>query len=261
MPGTATQTWSVEQAGDRAMMVRRHGAGPELVWIHGLGEWSVGFDAVAAHPAFAGFSHTLLDLPGYGRSPWPAEPEGLEALADRLAAWLGDRRAALIGHSMGGVLAQLIAERAALRAVVDVDGNLSRGDCTSSAAAAAYSLDDFIAHGFAAMRADVYERGRRELPLRGYHGAMCLASPHMYHHHALELVRLSEPETLVPRLAALQTPTLFFAGVPDGICSRSRELLDQHRVRWLGLAPAGHWVHLDQRDAFATAAASFLRGA
>ena len=45
--------WSLEAAGhaDRpaapAMMVRRSGSGPELVWIHGLGEQSRSLDAIA----------------------------------------------------------------------------------------------------------------------------------------------------------------------------------------------------------------------
>ena len=54
-------------------------------------------------------------------------------------------------------------------------------------------------------------------------------------------------------------PALFVAGIPDGICAHSRELLDRHAVRWLGLEPAGHWVHADQLDAFATGVAGFLR--
>jgi pimeloyl-ACP methyl ester carboxylesterase len=253
--------FSLEHAGGHAMMVRRFGEGPEIVWVHGLGEWSVGFDALAAHPALAGFSHVLPDLPGYGRSPWPEHPEGLEPLADRLASWIGDRRPALIGHSMGGVLATLIAERIAVRAVVNVDGNLSRGDCTFSAKGAAYALDDFLAHGFATMRAGVYERGLTEPPLRGYHAAMCAASPRVFHHHALQLIALSEPETLVTRLAALRAPALFIAGVPGGICEHSRGLLDRHGVRWVGLSPAGHWVHADQAEAFVSAVAGFLREA
>jgi pimeloyl-ACP methyl ester carboxylesterase len=240
------------------MMVRRFGTGPELLWIHGLGEQSRSLDAIAAHPAFAGFSHILVDLPGYGRSPWPEHPDGLEQLAERLATWIADRRPALIGHSMGGVLATLIAERIAVRAVVDVDGNLSRGDCTQSAKAAAYSLDDFVAYGFSAMRAEVYEDGRTDLALRGYHAAMTMASPQVFHHHALELVAMSEPEALVARLAALRVPVLFVAGVPGGICERSRALLDQHGVRWVGIEPSGHWVHIDQPDRFATEVAGFL---
>ena len=250
--------WTLEHALGHAMMVRRFGEGPEIVWIHGLGEWSVNFDPIAALPAFAGFSHVMVDLPGYGRSPWPEHPESLEQLADRLASWIGDRRPALIGHSMGGVLATLIAERTAVRAVVNVDGNLSRGDCTFSAKSAAYSLDDFVGHGFATMRAEVYEGGRTDLALRGYHAAMTLASPRVFHHHALQLVAMSEPETLVTRLAALRVPALFVAGVPGGICERSRALLDRHAVRWVGIEPAGHWVHIDQPDRFAAAVAEFL---
>jgi pimeloyl-ACP methyl ester carboxylesterase len=263
--------WSIEAAGHAerapapvpapAMMVRRSGSGPELVWIHGLGEQSRSLDALAAHPALAGFTHVLIDLPGYGRSPWPAgdaRADDLEQLADRLAGWIGDRRPALIGHSMGGVLATLIAERIAVRAVIDVEGNLSRGDCTHSALAAAYSLDDFIAHGFATMRAEVYEGGRTDVALRGYHAAMTMASPRVFHHHALQLVAMSEPETLVTRLAALRVPVLFVAGVPGGICEPSRALLDRHAVRWVGIEPAGHWVHIDQPDRFAAAVAEFL---
>jgi N-formylmaleamate deformylase len=251
--------FAVEPAGDQVMSVRRVGSGPEVLWIHGLGEWSVGFDAIIAHPAFTGFTHVLIDLPGYGRSPWPDEPDHLEPLADRLARWIGERRPALIGHSMGGVLAQLIAERTAVRAVVDVEGNLSRGDCVFSAVVAAHALDDFVGHGLAALRADTYERGRSDLALRGYHAAMCVASPRAFHRNALDLVALSEAGTLAPRLAALPVPVLYVAGAPDGICAHSRDLLDRHAIRWLSVAPAAHWVHFDQPDRFATAVASFLR--
>jgi pimeloyl-ACP methyl ester carboxylesterase len=252
--------WALEHG----MMVRRFGAGPELVWIHGLGEWSLSFDPVARHPALAGFAHVLPDLPGYGRSPWPDNVENVDDLAryaDRLAAWIGDRKPALIGHSMGGVLASLVAERIAVRAVVDVEGNLSMGDCVFSAKAAAYALDDFVAHGYAQLRAETFEAARAQPALRGYVCAMATASPHVFHRHARDLLAISAPEARVARLAALAAPVLYVAGVPDGICARSRALLDEHGVRWLGLSPAGHWVFVDQLDAFATGVARFLRAA
>jgi pimeloyl-ACP methyl ester carboxylesterase len=254
--------WRLEAAGDgdapHEMLVRRFGSGPELIWLHGLGEQSRSLDAIAAHSAFAGHAHVLPDLPGYGRSPWPEQPDGLEHLADRLAAWIGDRRPTLIGHSMGGVLATLIAERTDVRAVIDVDGNLSSGDCTHSALAAAFPLDAFLRHGFAEMRNAVYDDGRSDAALRGYHAAMTLASPSVFHHHAIELVAMSRPEMLAARLAALEVPALFIAGVPGGICEHSRALLDRHGVRWVGIMPSGHWVHIDQPDRFADVVARFL---
>jgi pimeloyl-ACP methyl ester carboxylesterase len=181
----------------------------------------------------------------------------LDEVADNLAGWLPED-ACVIGHSMGGVLATLIGERDVARAVIDIDGNLSPGDCNFSARAAAYAYDDFVTHGFAAMRAQVYADGVTLTPQRSYHGAMCVASPRAYHHHAGQLVALSAPEDLAPRLARLRVPALFVAGVPDGICARSRELLTQHGVRWVGVEPAGHWVYLDQLDGFVQAVASFL---
>ncbi len=244
---------------EHGMSVRRVGSGPELVWIHGLGESSTSFDPVVGHPALAGFTHVLVDLPGYGRSAWTDAPTRLGALADHLAGWLRERPLAIVaGHSMGGVLATLIAERGAARAAIDIDGNLSRGDCTFSLMASAYALGEFHARGFATMRDAVYARGLDELPLRGYHAAMAFASPDVFHAHATDLVALSDVEDLAPRLAKVGCPHLFIAGVPDGICAYSRALLDQHHVRWVGIEPAGHWVYLDQLEQFGEQVGAFV---
>jgi pimeloyl-ACP methyl ester carboxylesterase len=247
-------SWSLEHG----MMVRRaDGRGPRVVWIHGLGESSVSFEPVIAK--LPGYRHVLVDLPGYGRSPWPDAARSLDEIAAQLVRWLDDDQpATIIGHSMGGVLCTMIAERTAVRGVVNIDGNLTRGDCTFSALASAYTLEDFVARGFNELRATCYADGATRPALRTYHAAMCFASPHMFHRHALELVELSSGGTLAPRLAALHAPTLFVAGVPDGVCIESRAQLDQHGVRWLGLEPAGHWVYLDQLDRFAAAVDAFL---
>ena len=254
----APDSWSFEHD----MIVRRFGSGPEVVWIHGIGEWSVSYDAIVGHPAFAGFAHTLPDLPGYGRSPWPAKlPEGdsLEQLADHVAAWLAPRPpAALIGHSMGGVLATLVAERVPARCVVDIDGNLSRGDCSFSERGAAWTPEEFAERGFAELRAEILAEGGRDPALRGYHAALCAASPMVFHRNAVDLVRLSSTDTLAARLAALPCPALFVAGIPDGVCEESRALLDRDGVRWIGIEPAGYCIYVDQPDAFAAVVQPFL---
>ena len=237
------------------MSVRRVGSGPELVWIHGLGESSTSFEPVIAR--MPGYTHVLFDLPGYGRSPWPDEPMDLDALADHLATWLG-APVTLVGHSMGGVLATLVAERGAAGAIVNIDGNISRGDCTFSARTIAYSEPDFVHHGFAELRAQIYADGVTQLPLRGYHAAMTFASPRMFYRHSADLVALSTGETLAARLAALRVPSLYIAGVPGGICEASRAMLDRVGARWIGIEPAGHWVYLDQLERFVDAVTEFV---
>ena len=250
---------------EHGMSVRRFGSGPDVFWIHGLGEQGASFDAITQHPGLAGFTHVVPDLPGYGRSAQLATRGlgTLDALADHLVSWIAAHapRPGLIGHSMGGVLATLIAERIPISAIVDVDGNLTRGDCTFSAEAAGYDRDEFVATGFATMRARVGERGQAEPALRGYHAALALADPDIFHGNAIDLVRLSETETLSPRLAAVRARVLFVAGVPGGICERSRAQLDQHRIRWVAIEPSGHWPFIDQPEAFAAAVGPFLRGA
>ncbi|HEY1549097.1 MAG TPA: alpha/beta hydrolase [Kofleriaceae bacterium] len=232
------------------MSVVRIGAGDiELVWIHGLGESSTSFLPAVDH--LGEFKHTLIDLPGYGRSAW-VEPIGLDALADELAAWL-PRDAIAIGHSMGGVLAMMLGERRAARAIVNIDGNISRGDCNFSGRVVGWDEHAFVDHGFAELRGRVYEDGVTDLPLRGYAAAMTFASPRMFYRHAHDLVALSEAGQLAARQAALQLPSLYIAGVPRGICAESRALLDQHGARWIGIEPAGHWVYLDQTENFAQA--------
>jgi len=246
-------TWSLEHG----MVVRRSGSGPSIVWIHGLGESSVSFEPVVE--ALPDFTHVLVDLPGYGRSPWPDEAVGLAETGARFARWLANEQpAVLVGHSMGGVLATFVAELAPVRGVINVDGNITRGDCTFSLQATAYPLDEFCDIGFAEVRAKVYAEGAKRPELQGYHAAMTFASPAVFYKHAVDLVELSTSDTLGPRLAGLDTRKLFVAGVPDGVCAETRARLDALGVPLLAVEPAGHWVYLDQLARFAEAVRTFV---
>lgn len=221
----------------------------KLLWIHGLGEARHCWDEVLRHPALAAHASLAPDLPGYGDAP----PDGrtLAGLADLLAE-RSDADTVVIGHSMGGVIGVLLAERhpRALRRLIDVDGNTSPGDCNYSG--------KLVRDGRAALLAHVDDLAERDLAHRRYAPRLRRADPATLLRHAKELVAYSAPEDLAARRAALAVPCTYVAGAPRGACARSIALLEASGVRTLSIAPSGHWPFVDQPDAFAAAVAHEL---
>ncbi len=86
------------------------GAGPAVVFLHGIGgdgtSWLPELEALSGR-----YRAIAWDMPGYGASPaltqmtFPALADALKALLDTLAV----DRAHLVGHSIGGMVAQEFA--------------------------------------------------------------------------------------------------------------------------------------------------------
>jgi 3-oxoadipate enol-lactonase len=90
------------------------GEGPVVVFVHGLGGSAYGWWAQLAACRERGYRAITYDQRGAGRSSKPPGPYSVEQWAedtDRLLEGLGVERAALVGHSVGC----MVAERAALR--------------------------------------------------------------------------------------------------------------------------------------------------
>jgi len=227
-----------------------------MLWLHGLGESGLSFEPIVQHSQLAGWRHLVPDLPGYGRSAWPRQVLSLTEQASRLAAWLnsrGEQPAVVVGHSMGAVLGLLLADRhpSSVRALINVEGNVSLDDCFFSGQAARLGFDEFLAGGFAQLRDTVYQDGLGDPPLRGYYASLRLADPHSYHRHSRDLVALSAAGSLAGRMAALPMPVHFVAGAPHGVSERSQALLRAAGVSSTTITPAGHWPFIDQPEAFA----------
>jgi 3-oxoadipate enol-lactonase len=86
---------------------------PAVVFIHGIGGsarvWASQVESFAA----AGFASLALDLPGYGGRP-PVEAmdfDGLAADVEQAIAQRGLHRPILVGHSIGGMVAQTALRR------------------------------------------------------------------------------------------------------------------------------------------------------
>ncbi len=101
------------RVGDETLQLVELGEGPPVLLVHGLGAaWPVW---VMQLPALAATRRVIaLDLPGFGGSPMPAGPISLAGYARTVAALLGAlgiERAAVVGHSLGGLVAAELALR------------------------------------------------------------------------------------------------------------------------------------------------------
>jgi len=95
---------------DRPVYVETRGAGPTVVLLHGL---------TGSHEYFAPLADALVphyrvitpDLLGFGRSPWPNTAYSVDEHLAALMPVLPDEPFALVGHSMGALLALELARR------------------------------------------------------------------------------------------------------------------------------------------------------
>lgn len=229
----------------------RVGQGPALCWIHGLGESSSCFHSILEHlPSFA---HHLVDLPGYGRATRVATPYSLMEAADQLADDLQEiAPCLLIGHSMGGVVGLFLAEKhpRLLRGLINVDGNISLGDCGYSGPISRQTQSEFVSRGYGELLTSLQERGVDDLAHRGYFASMQLAQPEVVYTHSQDLVRWSAEESLARRMAELAVPSVYIAGAPGGAAERSLELLEKAKVETRLIGPSGHWPFIDQPEQF-----------
>ncbi|MBM4041496.1 MAG: alpha/beta hydrolase [Planctomycetes bacterium] len=105
----------VMEIGGHKLFFRQTGSGPDVVLLHGLGDSSVGWQFVEPELVKAGYRVLVWDALGAGQSARPGGHHyGIEAHLERLEKLLdalGVRRAAFVGHSLGGSVALFFAQR------------------------------------------------------------------------------------------------------------------------------------------------------
>ncbi|KAB1161871.1 alpha/beta fold hydrolase [Micromonospora sp. DT46] len=201
-----------------------------MVLLHGLGEderdWHGVLAALAArHRVYA------LDLRGHGRSDHPGR-YSLESMRDDLVGFLdavGVERCVVIGHSMGGAVAILLAE------------------------AAPHRLTHLILEDVAAPRPGALERPPLPPP----------DAPTPFDFAAVNAIRaqLNDPDPAWwDRTDAVDVPTLVVGGGPDSPIPQQllAEMVDRMPDATLVTIPAGHDVHASRPAEFLAAVDGFL---
>jgi pimeloyl-ACP methyl ester carboxylesterase len=243
--------------------LERNGGEPVVVCLHGFCQSSAYWAQTLDRLAEAGVHGLAPDLPGFGASAGESGPYTMAGLADAVARYLDTHRIsriALVGGSMGGVVAQQLVlrhpdrvEQLLLVATGAVAGNpaaaLAKADAIAAApwdeAAVAPIVDGFFHRPPAAADLSTF----RGIALRAAHAA------------AIEAARSNARTNTLEALASVRIPTMIIQGRHDR--ARTPEHGAQMRERIAGatlavIEDAGHTPQLEQPDAFHDIALPFL---
>ena len=257
-------------------------AGPRVAFLHGL--FGQGRNWAQIAKALSGAQGTdaralLVDLPDHGRSPWSQEPSFIryaEAVARTLEQSAPGERWTLVGHSLGGKTAMVLAlthpaliERLA---VVDIApkgyGDLHRF-AEYIAAMQALPLDRLHS------RADAEEIFARDVPDPGVRAFLLQnlrrhGSAFSWQVNLAMVARdaargpdsqIAAFPSEVLRLPPYPGPVLWIVGERSGYVdeedsARMRALFPA--VRKLTVKGAGHWVHTDAPEVTVAALRRFI---
>lgn len=250
------------------------GAGPLVLFLHGAGGGYRSFAPQVEHFAMAGFRAVAWDMPGYGSST-PVEPYGVRSLAQScvnlIEALLPEdakgaaHSVALVGHGLGGMVAQeVVMRRPDLVSRLVLSGTTSQADAVwqEDAQAQLRQLDSAAQGDMARLTEAVVgaQIGPLALPEGVQLARYCMAqlSPITYR-LALQAQAGFDREAA---LAHIHVPTLLLTGEHDRKAPATtvqRMAAQIEGSRWVQLPGIGHLQNLEAPDAFDALVLDFLR--
>ena len=266
----ATASWSrltvdLDVDGLETRVDALHAAGPEpAVFLHGFGSTKEEYADYPRYPGVAGRGFLAYDAPGTGGSAcsrpdhisMPFLVEVACALLDELAI----DRFHLVGHSMGGLAAQLIAEQMPHRVLTltSIEGNMAPEDCflsrqilTHPASDPATFLAEFAARTFDGTMYSSALFGSR---------VRTTVDPRTIRPVFESLIDLSDNGGLLSRFTRLPMPLTFVHGEQNAHLSYLPELR-RHGVKVIEIPHSGHWPMYSNPPALWTALCESLHGA
>ncbi len=247
---------------------REAGSGPAIVFLHGIGSGSQGWEAQLDHFA-PSYRAIAWDAPGYGGSDElepeaPAAGDYAEALAGLLSA-LEIEAAHLVGNSLGSLFAGAFVKihRGRVLSMVLSDPPLGHADAdalvrASSLAARLEGVNELGPEAMARKRAPhVVAPGTSEEILAKVRGIMAEVRPRGYSQAAHALSN----GNLIADLADCNAPVLVLTGsedvvtLPEGGRRVARNLFNG---RFELLGGVGHLPYIEAPAAFNTIVGDFL---
>jgi pimeloyl-ACP methyl ester carboxylesterase len=250
------------------------GSGPTVILLHGIGGGHTAFAPQVESLAGAGYRAVAWDMPGYGRSA-PIEPYTFKGLAQRLLDLIDALRCdnvTLVGHSMGGMVAQELVARKPER----VNRLVLCGTSAAFAQRSDRTRASDWAQRFIAQRTGLLDAGlsmeqlaQRLIPQMVGPGALpeglrlaefCLAQvPSATYRRALDALVTFDRQR---ELAQIGVPTLLIGGEFDRVAAPAvmRQMAAAIPLaRYAEMPGIGHLMNLEAPETFDALLLEFLR--
>ena len=235
------------------------------MFLHGFGSTKEEYADFTQFPGLALGGPLLADdAPGFGESTASDLTKvSIPFLVDVAVAVLDQldvNRFHVVGHSMGGLTALMLAHRAPDRVLsfTDIEGNLAPEDCFPSR--------QIVTHGDADPTKFLSEFANRSLQSIEYSSALygsrvlTTVDPHVVRVVFESMVDLSDNGHLLATFTGLPMPRMFMHGQQNAHLSYLPELRRQ-RVTVAEIEHSGHWPMYSNPPAMWTALRKFLPAA
>ncbi|WP_175882559.1 alpha/beta hydrolase [Burkholderia sp. BCC0044] len=232
--GTELDVSAIHRGGERA----------PVVFLHGFGSTKEDYADIVRHRAFDGRPFIAYDAPGCGETRC-ADPSNVSIpffveTALNVIDRMGFARFHVVGHSMGGLTALMLAHRYPQRVLsfVDIEGNLAPEDCFLSRQVVDYPrdsaeqfFDDFIdrTHQAPAYASALYAASLRHKVRAGAVGAIFRS-----------MVELSDHGDLMRKFLGLPCPRMFMYGEQNASLSYL-SAIEAHGVVLAEIPDCGHF--------------------
>ncbi|RAR59341.1 pimeloyl-ACP methyl ester carboxylesterase [Paraburkholderia unamae] len=251
--GTALEISAIHREGDKA----------PIVFLHGFGSTKEDYADIVRHAEFDGHPFVAYDAPGCGETRCANLAKIDIAFLVETALAVLERvrfeRFHLVGHSMGGLTALMLAHRCPERVLsfVDIEGNIAPEDCFLSRQIADYPREN--AERFFS---DFIERTRHA---PAYASALYAASlRHKVRAEAVgpifrSMVALSDHGDLMDKFLGLPFPRMFMYGEQNASLSYLDAIAEQGVVL-AEIANCGHFPMYSNPVAMWQSIAALQRG-
>lgn len=267
----SSQTRLLERPDGTRLAWDERGTGPSVVLVHGIGytrhKWQAQVEALAS----AGYRVLRFDLRGFGESEAPERPFELDDFIGDLVAFADDRaldRFHLVGHSLGGMLAQRYVVEHPARVT-----SLALASTTSHngrrATAFARLMVTFGEHGFDAVMHDAALRAEAEAILKeafseGVDLRMLKRGMEERNMARANAWRACIGFSTKDELSRIRCPVLVTHGTADALIPfRAGQLVHEaiEGSEWIAEEGAGHSLPKQRAESFNRALIEFLRRA